>query len=153
MNTTPEQLLWSRDSTQRSALVPHQPADHDPTAHRHPVDLEATVRVSGGELRVRSSRVRGLSLGGALLDLERLPAGALINVTFGLPSIDQRLSLDAIVQRWSPEGVTVLFDSLRAWEVWVLWRFLNSLEDDDDVDMEPTRRLPVLGERAGEPVL
>ncbi|HEX7842946.1 MAG TPA: hypothetical protein VF469_35985 [Kofleriaceae bacterium] len=36
-------------------------------------------------------------------------------------------------------GVSVLFDSLRAWEVWVLWRFLASL--DDDADLEPTRTL------------
>lgn len=143
---TPELMLWSRDTTQRAAFVQHQPADHDATAHRHAVDLDATVRVSGGELRVRPSRVRAISLGGALLELERLPVGALINLTFGLPSSDQRLSLDAIVHRSSPEGVNVLFDSLRAWEVWVLWRFLATLDnEDDDADLEPTKMLRVGG--------
>ena len=146
---TPELMLWSRDTTQRAAFVPHQPADHDPTAHRHPVDLDATVRVSGGELRARSCRVRAISLGGALIEFDRLPVGALINLTFGLPSSDQRLSLDAIVHRCTPEGVNVLFDSLRAWEVWVLWRFLVTLEEDDDedADLEPTKLLPVGGPR------
>lgn len=148
---TPELMLWSRDTTQRSAFVTHQPADHDPTANRHPVDLDGTVRISGGELRVRGCRVRAISLGGALLEFERLPIGALINLTFALGGSDQRLSLDAIVHRCSPEGVNVLFDSLRAWEVWVLWRFLTSLDhDDDDADLEPTRLIPVGGERTIE---
>jgi hypothetical protein len=144
---TPELMLWSRDTTQRAAFVPHQPADHDPTAHRHAVDLDATVRVSGGELKARPSRVRAISLGGALLEFERLPVGALINLTFGLPSSDQRMSLDAIVQRCTPDGVNVLFDSLRAWEVWVLWRFLATLDhnDDADADLEPTKLLRVGG--------
>jgi hypothetical protein len=147
---TPE-LMWSRDTTQRAAFVTHQPADHDPTAHRHAVDLDGTVRVSGGELRVRGCRVRAISLGGALLEYDRLPVGALINLTFGLPSSDQRLSLDAIVQRCTADGVNVLFDSLRAWEVWVLWRFLATIdEDDDSADLEPTRLIEVGGERIVE---
>jgi hypothetical protein len=130
--------------------VGYQPTDHDPTAHRHPVDIEATVRVSGGELRVRSCRVRSLSLGGALVELERLPVGALVNLTFGLPTTDERLSLDAVVQGCSKDGVNVLFDSLRAWEVWVLWRFLGALEDEE-ADLEPTTLMPIIREVALDP--
>lgn len=148
MNTS-ELLLWSSDTTQRSAFVSYQPTDHDPTAHRHPVDIEATVRVSGGELRARGCRVRNLSLGGALVELERLPVGALINLTFSLPTVDERLSVDAVVHASSRDGVSVLFDSLRAWEVWVLWRFLASLEDEDE--LEPTTMMPAIREVALEP--
>ena len=149
MNTS-EHLLWSRDTTQRSAFVGYQPTDHDPTAQRHAVDIEATVRVSGGELRARSCRVRSLSLGGALVELERLPVGALVNLTFGLPTTDERLSLDAVVQGCSKDGVNVLFDSLRAWEVWVLWRFLGVLEEEA-ADLEPTTLMPIIREVALDP--
>ena len=149
MNTS-EHLLWSRDTTQRSAFVGYQPTDHDPTAHRHAVEIEATVRVSGGELRARSCRVRSLSLGGALVELERLPVGSLVNLTFGLPTTDERLSLDAVVHGCSKDGVNVLFDSLRAWEVWVLWRFLGALEDEE-AELEPTTLMPIIREVALDP--
>jgi hypothetical protein len=148
MNTS-EHLLWSRDTTQRSALVGYQPTDHDPTAHRHAVEIEATVRVSGGELRVRTCRLRSLSLGGALIEHDRMVPGTLINLTFGLSTVDERLSLDAVVHSSSKDGVNVLFDSLRAWEVWVLWRFLASLENDDD--LEPTTLMPIIREVALDP--
>ncbi|HMG51931.1 MAG TPA: PilZ domain-containing protein, partial [Kofleriaceae bacterium] len=131
-------------------FVGYQPTDHDPTAQRHAVDIEATVRVSGGELRARSCRVRSLSLGGALVELERLPVGALVNLTFGLPTTDERLSLDAVVQGCSKDGVNVLFDSLRAWEVWVLWRFLGVLEEEA-ADLEPTTLMPIIREVALDP--
>ena len=150
MNTS-EHLLWSGDATQKSAFVGYQPTDHDPTAHRHPVDIEATIRVSGGELRVRRCRLRTMSLGGALIEFDRLPVGSLVNLTFGLPTVDERLSLDAVVQGCSKDGVNVLFDSLRAWEVWVLWRFLASLEDDEDADLEPTGEYAVLPLAAAAP--
>jgi hypothetical protein len=142
MNTS-EHLLWQRDTTQKSAFVGYQPTDHDPAAQPHMVNIEATVRVSGGELRVRHCRLRSLSLGGALIELERMAPGTLVNLTFGLPNVDERLSLDAVVQGSGRDGVTVLFDSLRAWEVWVLWRFLASLEDDDG-ELEPTGEFSVL---------
>lgn len=146
---TSEHLLWSRDTTQKSAFVGYQPTDHDPAAQPHVVDIDATVRVSGGELRVRHCRLRSLSLGGALIEFDRMAPGALVNLTFGLPTVDERLSLDAVVQGSSKDGVTVLFDSLRAWEVWVLWRFLASL--DNDADLEPTGEFPVLSLAAAAP--
>jgi hypothetical protein len=106
--------------------------------------------VSGGELHVQPCQLVSLSLGGALVELGRLPVGTLINITFGLPSVDERLSLDAIVHWCSEDGVSILFDSLRAWEVWVLWRYLAAL--DDDADMEPTGELlAVEPQAAAEP--
>jgi hypothetical protein len=136
--THPEPVLFETRKTDRRAIVAsHQPTDHDPAAHRHPVDLEATVRVSGGELRARGCRLSSLSLGGALVEIERLPIGTLVNLSFRVPSSDERLSLDAIVHWCTDNSVSVLFDSLRAWEVWVLWRFFASL--DEDADSEVTR--------------
>ena len=150
---TSEHLLWSPETTRRSTFVTHLPTDHDAAAHRHTVDLDATVRISGGELRACSSRLVGLSLGGAVIDVDRLPVGTLINLTFRVPAADDRLSLDAVVQSTSRDGVSVLFDSPRAWEVWVLWRYLVSLDVeslDDEVDLEPTRTR-VVGKPAVEP--
>ncbi|HEX2688188.1 MAG TPA: PilZ domain-containing protein [Kofleriaceae bacterium] len=137
----PTELLneW-RGAAYRSAFaMPHGLTDHDPTAHRHAVEIDATIRVSGRELRARVCRLRNLSLGGALVEFDRLPIGTLTNITFGLPSVDKRLSLDAIVQSYTRDGLSVLFDSPRVWEVWVLWRYLVSL--DDDAELEPTRTL------------
>jgi PilZ domain len=137
---TPELLNESRSGAHRSSVaMPQGLTDHDPAAHHHAVEIDATVRVSGRELRAQACRLRSLSLGGALVDINRLPIGTLINITFGLPSVEDRLSLDAVVQRCTRDGVAVLFDSLRAGEVWILWRYLTSL--DDDAELEPTRTL------------
>jgi hypothetical protein len=114
--------------------------DHDATARHQPVDLAATVRVSGDELRVQTCRMHSLSLGGAFLEIDGLPTGTLVNVTLRLPTIEERLSLDAIVQWSSDDGVSVLFDSLRASEVWILWRFLSAMTCDTE---EPTQRISV----------
>lgn len=156
MNTT-EAWLESPGAAHRSSLdTTHGLTDHDPTAHRHAVELDATLRVSGGELRVQVCRLRSLSLGGAFVEIDRLPVGTLVNITFGLPSVDERLSLDAIVHWCADDGISVLFDSLRAWEVWMLWRYLAALEEDDVIDddgdeLEPTARMGVIGQPAAGP--
>jgi hypothetical protein len=114
--------------------------DHDASTRHQPVDLAATVRVSGDELRVQTCRMHSLSLGGAFLEIDRLPTGTLVNVTLRLPMSEQRLSLDAIVQWSADDGMSVLFDSLRASEVWILWRFLSAMTCDTE---EPTQRISV----------
>jgi len=149
MNPTQLLLESSRAASRTAAPTTRRLTDHDPSAHRHIVDLGATVRVSGGELRVQSCRIRSLSLGGAFVELHWLPAGTLVNLTFGLPTVDERLSLDAVVHRCPNNGVSVLFDSPRAWELWVLWRYLVSL--DDDADQEPTTRIIIAEPPAEEP--
>lgn len=114
--------------------------DHDRTSGRHPVDLAAAVRVPGAKVRAQICRLRNLSIGGTFVELGRLPMGTQISITFGLPTINERLSLDAVVQWATDEGVGVQFEGLRAWEVWVLWRYLESLAaqqamfDDTDLD-------------------
>ena len=128
--------------TQPSALATGpRLTDHDATARHQPVDLAASVRVSGDELRVQTCRLHSLSLGGAFLEIDRLPVGTLVNVTFRLPTIAERLSIDAIVQWSADDGVSVLFDSLRASEVWILWRFLSAMTCD--TQEEPTQRISV----------
>jgi hypothetical protein len=134
-------LLESSVARRSAATTTRRWTDHDPTAHRHAVEIDATVRVSGGELRAQVCRVRSLSLGGAFVELHWMPTGTLVNITFGLPSVDERLSLDAVVHRSTTGGVSVLFDSPRAWELWVLWRYLTSL--DEEADLEPTMRIMV----------
>ncbi|HEY0192056.1 MAG TPA: PilZ domain-containing protein [Kofleriaceae bacterium] len=98
--------------------------DHDPAAPHEAVDLVATARVAGAELCDRICRVRSLSLGGAFVELDPLPMGTVVHLTFSVPRFEERLSLDAVVHWSSEDGVSVLFDSLRATDVWILWQFL-----------------------------
>lgn len=120
----------------------HHLTDHDASSCRQVVDLTATVRVSGAALSLQRCRLRSLSLGGAFLERDWLPMGTLINITLHLPSLDGRLSLDAIVNGRARDGVSVLFDSLRASELWALWHYLTSLAYD--TELEVTKKL-VLG--------
>jgi len=96
------------------------------TTRRHPVDLEALVivPVDPGE---RACRLRDISIGGGFIELGRLPLGTRINLNFGLPIVREQLSLDAVVHWSTDRGVGVQFEGLRAWEVWVLWRYLEHL--------------------------
>lgn len=138
MMNTAELLSDSYGTTRRATFVraPEPIDDFDPTARHHVVEIDATVRVSGRELRSMFCRLRSLSVAGALVEFDRLPIGALINITFSLPGVDKRLSLDAIVLCCTRDGVNVLFDCPRTWEVGILWRYLVSL--DEDAELEPT---------------
>jgi hypothetical protein len=127
------------DPTHPGVKTSPRMTDHDSATRHQAVDLAASVRVSGDELRAQGCWVRSLSLGGAYIEIEPLPVGTLINLTFSMPGIDERLSLDAIVQWGSDGGINVLFDSLRASEVWVLWRFLSVASCENE--LEPTQRL------------
>jgi hypothetical protein len=97
------------------------------TSGRHNVDLAAAIRVPGAKVRAQICRLRNLSLGGAFVELERLAMGTRINLTFGLPRVSERLALDAVVTWANDEGVGVQFVGLRAWEMWVMWSYLDSL--------------------------
>jgi hypothetical protein len=137
-------------AARRSGFVSaHALTDHDAASRRQTVELTATLRVSGAELHAQACRVRSLSLGGAFIELDRLPMGTLVNLTFGLPGVDERLSLDAVVHWCAHDGVSVLFDSLRASEVWVLWRFLASLTRDTET--ETTKRTKISGPAESRP--
>jgi hypothetical protein len=97
------------------------------TSGRHSVDLAAAIRVPGAQVRAQICRLRNLSLGGTFVELERLPMGTRVNLTFGLPRVSERLSLDAVVTWANEDGVGVQFVGLRAWEMWVMWSYLDSL--------------------------
>jgi hypothetical protein len=125
--------------------APHL-TDHDAASLRQAVNLTATVRVSGAALCVQRCRVRSLSLGGAFLERDWLPMGTLINITLHLPSLEDRLSFDAIVHGRARGGISVLFDSLRASELWALWRYLSSLTNE--TELEVTKRV-VMGSSPG----
>jgi PilZ domain len=143
MMSTNRLLLESGSAPPRSDDVrAHHLTDHDAGSLRQTVDLTATVRVSGAPLRAQKCRLRSLSLGGAFLERDWLPIGTLINITLHLPSLDDRLSFDAIVHGRARDGVSVLFDSLRASELWALWQYLTSLAYD--AELETTKKL-VLG--------
>jgi hypothetical protein len=122
-------------------------------SHRQPVDLPATVRVAGGEPSGWVCRLRGLSLGDAFVELGALPMHTEVTLSFDLPLLDERLSINAVVSWSTSDGVCVMFDGLRAREVWVLWRYLEQLaaapthvdpEQDDTVPW----RLPDLASDA-----
>lgn len=97
------------------------------TSGRHDVDLAAAIRVPGAKVRAQICRLRNLSLGGTFVELERLAMGTRVNITFGLPRVSERLSLDAVVTWANDDGVGVQFVGLRAWEMWVMWSYLDSL--------------------------
>ncbi len=149
MSTT-QPPLESGSAVPRSDYVrANHLTDHDAGSLRQAVDLTATVRVSGAALCVQKCRVRSLSLGGAFLERDWLPMGTLINITLHLPSLDDRLSFDAIVHGRARGGISVLFDSLRASELWALWHYLTSLSDD--AGLEVTKRLDLASLQGTEP--
>jgi hypothetical protein len=107
--------------------APENPVtDHDHTSHSYPVEISALVRVLG-DRRQQVCQLRSISLGGTFIEVGRLPMGTQVNITFGLPTIGERISLDAVVH-WSTDyGVGVQFEGMRARQVWALWRYLESV--------------------------
>jgi hypothetical protein len=101
--------------------------NQDPASHQYAVEISAQVRVLGDRVRQQVCQLRNISLGGTFLELGRLPMGTLVNITFGLPTLGERLSLDAVVQWSTDDGVGVQFEGMRAREVWALWRYLESV--------------------------
>jgi hypothetical protein len=108
--------------------APENPVtDHDHTSHSYPVEISALVRVLGDRVRQQVCQLRSISLGGTFIEVGRLPMGTQVNITFGLPTIGERISLDAVVH-WSTDyGVGVQFEGMRARQVWALWRYLESV--------------------------
>jgi hypothetical protein len=140
------------------------------TSGRHAVDLAAAIRVPGAKVRAQICRLRNLSLGGAFIELERLAMGTRVNITFGLPRVSERLSLEAVVTWANDDGVGVQFVGLRAWEMWVMWSYLDSLaaaqealggleiDTDDDGHLESQTvvdRMPAVEDdtQVGDPML
>lgn len=93
-------------------------------ATRHPVSIPASLTVKGA---MESCNISNLSLGGALLDRQRLPMGERVLLTFKVPGYDDAIETQSTV-RWSTaDGIGVQFDGLRARDVWALNRFFEQL--------------------------
>lgn len=72
---------------------------------------------------------RNISLGGMFIELvDKLPFGAVVQLTFSLPELSEPLTVDAHV-RWvqGVDGIGIQFTSLRAREVWALQKLFSSL--------------------------
>lgn len=73
-------------------------------------------------------RCSNLSLGGALIGMQRLPMGERVTVTFTVPTMEEPINTGATV-RWSTDdSVGVQFDGLRAKDVWALNKFFEQLQ-------------------------
>ena len=120
--------------------------DHDQTSPHHTAEISALVRVFGHEVRQQICRLRSISLLGTFLELGRLPMGTQVNITFGLPAIGERLSLDAIVHWSTDHGVGVQFEGMCAREVWALWRYIElvtGVEPESDLSDTDTAEIIV----------
>ncbi len=104
-------------------------ADNRRTATRHDVDIACafvadTGAPDGGPI---DTRIVNLSVGGALLDIARLPMGRRVHVSFRVPTAESAISIGGVV-RWSTDNsVGVQFDGLRPKDVWALSKYLESL--------------------------
>jgi len=101
---------------------------HDQASYSYAVEISALVRVLGDRKREQKiCQLRNVSLGGTFIELGRLPMGTQLVVTFGGPSSDERISLDAVVHWSTDRGVGVQFEGMCAREVWALCQYLDSV--------------------------
>ena len=99
-------------------------AENRRSSTRHDVDLAVSVVMNGSTNQLR---MQNLSLGGALIEMKRIPMGERVNVTFALPTSEEPIETAATV-RWATESaVGVQFDGLRAKDVWALNKFFEQL--------------------------
>jgi hypothetical protein len=91
------------------------------TTFRRPVDLDATITLSGRE--PSTCRIQNLSLGGAFVAKCQATIGDRIHITFRLPMGETLIDSDATVAWHNRDGIGVQFAGLRAGETWALTRF------------------------------
>jgi len=91
------------------------------------VTLPATVEVEGV---AHESICHNLSLGGGHFGFEtRLAMGTRVQVTFGIPTQPDPITVGGMVRWAAAIGIGVQFDGLRAKEVWSLNKFFESLPE------------------------
>ena len=99
-------------------------AENRRSSTRHVVDLAASVVQNGAATQ---HKMQNLSLGGALIEMPRLPMGVRVTVKFALPTFEEPIETAATV-RWATEtAIGVQFDGLRAKDVWALNKFFEQL--------------------------
>jgi hypothetical protein len=99
-------------------------AENRRSSTRHDVDLAVSVVSQGATAQLK---MQNLSLGGALIEMKRLPLGERVTVKFSLPTVEEPIETAATV-RWATESaVGVQFDGLRAKDVWALNKYFEQL--------------------------
>jgi hypothetical protein len=99
-------------------------AENRRSSTRHEVELPIDVVTQGANKQLK---MQNLSLGGALIEMRRLPMGERVQVKFTLPTSEEPIETAATV-RWATESaVGVQFDGLRAKDVWALNKFFEQL--------------------------
>jgi hypothetical protein len=102
-------------------------AENRRTSTRHGVELPITLVMNGVTTELRTMN---LSLGGALIGMQRLPMGVRVTLRFAVPTQGDPIEAGATV-RWSTDNsVGVQFDGLRAKDVWALNKYFEQLDSD-----------------------
>ena len=102
-------------------------ADNRRSSTRHDVDIPCTFSKSGNAAEAGETRISNLSVGGAMVQHDRLPMGQRVHISFRVPNHEAAISIGAVV-RWSTDlSVGIQFDGLRPKDVWALSKYLESL--------------------------
>ncbi len=100
--------------------------------HTYAVPIDIVI----SESRVLSGNIVNISLGGAFIASDPLPAfGAKVKLKFTIPGVPKTAEVPCIV-RWTKNGIGagVQFEHLRAIEVWALNKLIASLNVDTYVE-------------------
>lgn len=94
---------------------------------RYDVEIEVEITIAG---ETRPATLTNISLGGAYLGIgDPLKMGTRVDLSFRIPTLEERIHIGASV-RWSDEsGAGLQLDGLRAREVWSLNRYFDSLKN------------------------
>lgn len=96
-------------------------------SQRFDIDLELYLELPGSGMGWQPSRTRNVSLGGVFVNTEtRWPVGTKLHMQLRLPS-GAMVEGDAIVRWPDDKGIGLQFDGLRAKDIWVLGKFIESL--------------------------
>ena len=100
-------------------------ADNRRTQTRHVVAIPAKLTIDGA---AKDCTMLNLSLGGALVTAAtKYAMGQRVQLTFSVPTMQDKIDVGGTV-RWSNvEGVGVQFDGLRARDVWALNEYFKQL--------------------------
>lgn len=102
-------------------------ADNRRSSTRHDVDIAGRIKIGGGG-EPSGCQVRNLSMGGALVNIERkLPMGERVTVWFRVPTLENEIEAAGTVRWATDDGIGVQFDGLRARETWALGKYFESL--------------------------
>jgi Tfp pilus assembly protein PilZ len=100
-------------------------ADNRRTQTRHAVSIAAKLTING---TATDCTVLNMSLGGAQVSAaKRYTMGERVQITFAVPTMEDKIDVGATVRWASSDGVGLQFDGLRARDVWALNEFFKQL--------------------------